>query len=65
MTIKEAIDETGMSRTTIRGWVRDGLEHQRVQGKLYVAEGKLFERLRVSLQADTRAKTRWTNRQRD
>jgi hypothetical protein len=65
LTIREAVDETRMSRPTIMAWIKDGLPSMSIRGRLWVPEPELFARLRRSLLENPRVKTRWRNRQRD
>lgn len=62
LTITQAISETGMSRTTIKGWLNDGVPSQLIRGRRWIPETQLFARLRLSL-SDTHTKSRWRNQQ--
>lgn len=64
LSIREATAETGMARSTIMGWVANGLPSQLVRGKRYVREPELFATFRASLGVP-RIKTRWRNRNGD
>jgi hypothetical protein len=65
LTLTEAITDTRMSRSTIKTWMREGLETRRsLDGKLIAADA-LYARLRRTLTENPRVKTRWLNRQTD
>lgn len=65
MTVRGAVEATGMSESTVKAWVRAGdIPKQTVRGVVYLSAPRVYQRLRESLE-NPRVKTRWQNRQRD
>ena len=65
LTIPTAIKVSGMSRSTIKNWMREGLETRlSLDGKL-ISTDSLFARLRRSVTENPEVKTRLKNRRFD